>query len=93
MRATRALWRRHLLIGSPSCYFEYREIEDAERHFLSNVQENQGYGYGRNTRLLGRVRQASELASNELGNNPETARSATGALGPFTGYKIAGEEP
>lgn len=66
-----------------------QEINDAEARFLSAFPE--GSRYPRSTRLLKRIRRASEVVANELGENPETTRRNARAIGPFSGYEIKGE--
>jgi hypothetical protein len=57
-----------------------------EARFLSAFPK--GTRYPAATRLLARVRKASDVAADQLGGSPETLRKHAGALGPFKGYEV-----
>lgn len=67
-----------------------KEIDEDEARFLSDAPA--GTHYTRTTRLLRRIRKASDRAADELGGKAEAARSHAGALGPFSEYQIEGDE-
>lgn len=64
-----------------------QEIKDLEARFLSSLPE--GIRYTNSARLLGRIRQASQRASDAIGSSPETARRITSMVGPFTGGRTS----
>ncbi len=64
------------------------EVKRAEDEFLSHFPE--GSRYPHDTRLLERIRHASEAAANDLGGSAETERTHAGPLGPFSGYATRG---
>ena len=64
------------------------EVKRAEDEFLSHFPE--GSRYPHDTRLLERIRRASEGATLELGGSPEAKRIHAGALGPFSEYATRG---
>jgi len=65
-----------------------QEIDDDQTSFLSAFPK--GSRYTRDTKLLKRIRSASDVATEELGGSPESARRVTGELGPFSSYQITG---
>ncbi|HEY9101092.1 JAB domain-containing protein [Chitinimonas sp.] len=65
------------------------EIDQDEARFLSDAPE--GNRYPRSTRLLKRIRKASDAAAAELGGDATKPRSHVGALGAFRKYAIRGE--
>lgn len=66
-----------------------QEIDDAEAKFLSDAPA--GSRYTRSTRLLKRVRAASEAIAHELDSQAERTREVDSALGPFTGYRVTAD--
>lgn len=65
------------------------QIDEAERQFLSAFPE--GTRYGRDTRLLKRVRRESDAALESLRGDPEVSREVASRLGPFSSYQSVAE--
>ncbi len=66
-----------------------QEINDAERTFLSAFPKSVTT-YRRSSGIARRLRRASDLAADQLGDNPEATRRVDQPLGPFSGYVAHG---
>ena len=66
-----------------------QEIKDLETGFLSSLPA--GMRYTNSTKLLGRIRTASEAAANDIGGKATAERVVAGMVGPFTGYRTDAE--
>ncbi len=80
-------WRLDIINSGDRVEINATEVENDEASFLSNIPA--GTRFTNSTRLLGRVRRASEAISDELGGVAEKPREvADSPLGPFSGIRV-----